>query len=60
MNKYKIIIIKTTTPRHMETYSWGCIYQIPVILVELEGFQLEVQFVLVAPRHEVRLGSRHH
>lgn len=44
----------------MQTPSWGCTYQIPVILVELEGFQLEVQFVLVAPRHEVRLGSRHH
>lgn len=33
-------------------------YRFPAILVEPEGFQLELEFMLLAPLHEVRLGSR--
>lgn len=32
-------------------------YRIPRIQVEPEGFQLELKFILLAPLHEVRLGS---
>lgn len=43
---------------YTRTFPANCTYWIPVILVEPEGFQLEIQFILLAPLHEVRLGSR--